>query len=851
VPHRYGASAHANDVIEGRVVARQNDSPAQRCADARMGTRELRQAIPSSSPYNSVSIQHAPCQSRQRCTGGDENAGQAVRCPAGEGAVSAAPASPPPRACSGNEARRLTVAGRVQAVGFRPFVFRLASRCGLAGFVRNRAGVVEIGIAGPGPAVAAFRRELLSHAPPLAAPEIVGDEAWSEAAGDAFQILPSCDEGPAAVSLPPDFFACAECLAELNEPTDRRHAYPFVSCTQCGPRYTVIESLPFDRPFTTMADFPLCEDCEAEYREPGDRRHHAEISACPACGPTLSFTTSDGTQRSRGPAALTAALAALRTGQIVAARGVGGYHLLCDARNAESVGHLRQRKRRPTKPMAVLFPWGGHDGLALVREEAQLDAVATSALVHPERPIVLVQRRGDGRLAAGIAPGLDEIGVFLPYTPMLELLTARFGSPLVATSGNLSGEPIAIGLAQAETRLRGVADAFLHHNRRILRPADDSVRRVIAGRARPLRLGRGLAPLELRAPWAFSVPTLAIGGHLKNTLALGIQHRVVVSPHIGDLGNPLSLDLLVQLARELPALYRVTVERLVCDAHPDYGTSRWAKKQSQPLVPVPHHFAHASGLVAEYGLVDTDTLVFTWDGVGLGPDGALWGGECLYGRPGRWRRVASLIPFPSIGGERVAQEPWRIAAAMCRAAGVERELPAFLDDVRRGLFSAALAGAVTAPLTSATGRLFDGAAALVLGVEVTSFEAEAAMRLEAVADNAAAPIPLPLVAEPSGLLRLDWRPLVPLLLDGSRSIEWRAGVFHATLAAAILAMVRRFAAGPWVGLTGGVFQNRRLTGAAAALLEQSGFKVLIPDRLPCNDGGLSFGQLIEGTAHER
>lgn len=741
-------------------------------------------------------------------------------------------------------ARRFRLSGRVQAVGFRPFVYRLARREALAGHVRNLVGHVEIAVAGSSAAMARFRRALIDEAPPLAAPVIEHEEPWSETPPEGFEIVESGIDPASHVSMPPDFFACEDCLEELTDPLDRRFEYPFISCTQCGPRYTAIERLPFDRDATVMRDFPLCPTCLAEYRDPSDRRYHAEVSACPQCGPSLDLVAGD--RSAKGRDALGTAVALLETGSILAAKGVGGYHLLCDAADEAAILRLRARKHRPGKPVALVVPWQGADGLDGIRAIARIGPLEAAALTHPERPIVLVEHRPDSGLPAALAPGLDTIGVFLPYSPLLHALTRAVARPLVATSGNTTGEPIVIDEANATTRLAGLSEAMLHHDRRILRPADDSVRRVIAGRARPIRLGRGAAPLELEAPREFTSPTLALGGHLKNTIALGWTDRIVVSPHIGDMATTAGMETLARLTEELPQLYRIEPARVVCDAHPDYATHRWARRQSLPVRTVLHHHAHASALAGEWGRTESDLVVFTWDGVGLGADGSLWGGETLTGAPGRWRQAVTFRSFPLVGGERAAREPWRVGAVLALLCGVSPQWPVHLSSDEIDLFQLALERGINSPRSSAVGRLFDGAAALTLGIDVTSYEAEAAMRLESVCPAPPIGQPLPFAARDDGVIEIDWRPLVPMLVDRDAPAPVRAGRFHGMLADTIVAVASKIAGGT-VGLTGGVFQNRRLTEATAERLAAAGFEVLLPFRVPANDGGLSFGQLVEAA----
>jgi hydrogenase maturation protein HypF len=741
-------------------------------------------------------------------------------------------------------ARRLRLSGHVQGVGFRPFVYRLAGELGVAGTVQNLLGEVEVVAQGTADTVDRFVRELIESAPPLARPLIRGNYLCDLLAHSGFQILDSTAMQGARICVPPDYFTCDACLAEMRNPTDRRYRYPFINCTQCGPRYTLMRELPYDRPNTTMDAFPLCAGCRLEYENPFDRRFHAEPIACPVCGPRLWLE--ENGERLETELALAKAVELLRRGCIIAVKGIGGYHLLCDATNQECVERLRARKGRPHKPLAVMFPQSGHAGLEMIRRDVLLSGAEAGLLTSPARSIVLVRRRSDSMLATAVAPGLSEVGVFLPYSPLHHLLLSDFGGPLVATSGNISGEPVLTEPSEASLSLSAVADAFLHHDRPIARPNDDSVARLMLGRPRTLRLGRGLAPLELDLPWRLSQPVLAVGGHLKTTVALAWDKRVVISPHIGDMGTVRGERVFEQVAEDLQRLYGVRAARVVCDAHPNYATTAWAARSGLAVNRVLHHHAHASALAGEYE-PDIRMLVFAWDGAGFGADRTLWGGETFLGRPGEWQRVASLRPFRLPGGERAGRSPWRSAAALCW--DLERELPGL--DVAP-LVRVAWQRNLNCQYTSSVGRLFDAAAALVLHLHDATYEGQGPMMLEAAAveaDEVAADCaPLLTYQDESGLTRLDWRPLINQLLDSRDSPVVGASLFHMTLASTIadLAEQQRALSGiDVVGLTGGVFQNVRLTTLAHDLLTRKGFRVCLAERVPCNDGGLSYGQIIE------
>ena len=743
-------------------------------------------------------------------------------------------------------ARRLRLRGHVQGVGFRPFVYRIAVEYGLNGHVQNRLGEVEIVAAGAPEAIRQFSRAVIEEAPPLSSPVLAASDEIEVPAAEGFAIIDSAADADAQVFVPPDYFMCEDCRRELQDSDDRRYAYPFINCTQCGPRYTLIEALPYDRPNTSMAPFPLCSACEAEYRDPADRRFHAEPVACAACGPRLVFERSGDDPVADTSEALALAVGAVKAGQIVAVKGVGGYHLVCDALNDAAVRRLRQRKRRPHKPLAVMFPLSGKDGLAAARECADFNAAEAAIATGAMRPIVLVSRRANCALAPEVAPGLGEIGVFLPYSPLHQLLLDAIGGPVVATSGNISGEPVLTENAEASSRLAAVADAFLQHNRPIVRPADDPVYRRVGRVVRPLRIGRGCAPREMNLRWRQREPLLAVGGHMKGTVALSFDDRVVVSPHIGEMDSPRSLDVFERVAEDLQALYGVTARRIACDAHPGYTTRRWAERQGLPLEMVWHHEAHASAVAAELDR-DGKWLMFSWDGVGLGRDGTLWGGEAFVGHPGGWYRFASLRAFRLPGGDRAGREPWRSAAAMHWECGRPWRPEADTDDLAR----AAWEKDINCPTTSAAGRLFDAAASVICDLSLASFEAQGPMMLEALCATREPGLDLPLLD--GEVLTTDWQPLLDIMTDGSLAPARRAGIFHASMANAIVAQARaaRDRHGiAQVGLSGGVFQNRVLTDIVIELLEADGLDVFMPQALPCNDAALSFGQAAEVAARQ-
>jgi len=739
------------------------------------------------------------------------------------------------------------VKGRVQGVGFRPFIARLARQHQLGGWVRNQAGEVRIAVCGEARALDLFLGEIVTHAPPLARPRIERVMPMQLNDDGTFTILPSESGDPRAAELPPDQSVCEDCLAEMADPAARRYRYPFINCTQCGPRYSIIRTLPYDRAGTTMAGFGMCSHCRAQYDDPADRRYHAQPLACPACGPRLWFRQGD--QELHGnEEAIAACVRALRLGQTIAVKGVGGYHLLCDAANEDGIARLRRNKRRPAKPFAVMVPMPAKATTDWVRRLGELSDAETSLLHDSARPIVLVRRHPNSGLAEGIAPGLAEVGLMLPYSPLHHLLLRDYGGPLVATSANISGEPVLTDGPEVERRLATCCDGYLHHDRPIHRPADDPVVRVIAGRSQMLRLGRGTAPAVLDNPYKLDRPVLACGGQMRTAAALAWEDRVVVSPHVGDLGSVRSVDVFGAVADGMQQLYGVQAETALCDAHPGFSAHAWARRRGYGVITVPHHFAHASALAGEHGITEP-LLVFAWDGLGLGTDGGLWGGEALYGSPGSWRRLGSFRPLRLVGADQVSYEPWRSAAAVCW----ELDMPWSTPLPERELVRHAWRKGINTHHSSAVGRLFDAAAALLGIIDTASYDGQAPAMLESIATDSGAAVPLPIHTGSDSVWRVDWEPLMRELMNSRASVSDRAGLFHASLAASLLHQTRaaqRQARVTCVGLTGGVFQNRLLTEQAVQLLCAHGFEVLLHERVPPNDGGLSYGQVVECAARQ-
>jgi len=759
---------------------------------------------------------------------------------------------------------RLAIRGAVQGVGFRPFVHRRATALGLSGFVRNTPRGVLLEAEGTRAAVEVFRATLVSEAPPRAA--IQGVEEWVLAplGRTGFEIQESDASGERSPFVLPDIAPCAECLREIFDPANRRFRYPFTNCTNCGPRFTIIEAMPYDRANTTMRAFAMCAACRAEYENPSDRRFHAQPNACPACGPRLTLWDAAKRRLSEGDDALRGAARAVREGRIAAVKGIGGFHLVADARADEALRRLRERKRREEKPFAVMVA-----DLAAAAALGEAAPEEIRLLASPEAPIVLLRRRASEGGRAGIsrevAPGNPRLGLMLPSSPLHHLLCRELGFPIVATSGNLSDEPICTEEADAVERLRGIAEVFLVHDRPIARHADDSLARIVVGREMVLRRARGYAPMPLPIPEA-SATVLAVGGHLKNTICLARGGDAVVSQHLGDMDTEDARDALARAARDIQGLHGAPATQVVCDLHPDYATTAFAKSFGLPLAGVQHHLAHAMGCLAE-NEVEGAALAVVWDGTGYGTDGTVWGGEFLRVREDGWTRFAHLRRFRLPGGDAAAREPRRSALGLLAAIGAKSAIVegAFRDEERRVL-SAMIARGVHAPWTTSAGRLFDAVAA-ILGLRArNAFEAQAAMELEWAAERGGEAEAYPMRLEASGVSQdgsagegqgevsggrtgsrvLDWQPMIAAILEDAaqgRPAAEIAQAFHAALAAGILAVARQ-AGEARVALTGGCFQNGRLLSLCRRALEGAGFRVLLPQRLPANDGGLAYGQAV-------
>jgi len=750
------------------------------------------------------------------------------------------------------EGRRIEVRGTVQGVGFRPFIHRLAGEERVSGCVRNDARGVTIEAFGSPEALSRFLRRIEAELPPAADVRELRAEAIAPEAREGFEIVASQGEGERRVSIPPDLATCPECLREVQDPADRRHGYPFTNCTHCGPRYTIARDVPYDRAATSMAGFRMCRRCAGEYEDPRDRRFHAQPNACPDCGPRLRLLDASGDLLAGEPIA--ESVRALREGRIVAVKGLGGYHLACDATSPEAVRRLRERKKRDEKPFAVMIgDLGDAERLAFVGQEEE------RLLLSVERPIVLLRRRPGAWLAGEVAPGNPLVGLFLSYTPLHHLLLSQVGRPLVMTSGNLSEEPMASRDEEARERLGGIADVFLAHDREIENRCDDSVARVIAGRATLLRRSRGYVPRPIPLPRPVARPVLACGAHLKNAFCLAASDQAWLGPHVGDLDNLEAGRAFEEQVERLQRFLGIRPEVIAHDLHPDYFSTGYAMRRPEPVkVAVQHHHAHVVSAMAEHGLPGP-VLGLAWDGTGWGTDGTAWGGELLRASYGGFERVATLRPLPLAGGDEAIRQVWRIALAALddafegapplEALALFREIPARDRAVVRQM----IAKGVRSPLAHGAGRYFDALGALGLVRARATYEGQVALEWNLAADEEEARAYPFALDERDGVLEADLRPLVRGAVEdlvAGASAATVSGRFHNAMADVAAAMVRRAARDRGrlpVVLSGGCFQNARL--AEGVLRRLAGeFDVRLHEQVPPGDGGIALGQAVVADA---
>ena len=746
----------------------------------------------------------------------------------------------------------IAVRGAVQGIGFRPFIYRLARELDLTGWVNNAPWGVLVEVEGGRPRLDAFLVRLEKEKPARASIQSLEPTHLDAVGYDGFEIRPSVESGPRSALVPPDIATCADCLADLLDPGNRRHRYPFTNCARCGPRYSIIEALPYDRPRTTMRGFTMCPACRAEYDDPQDRRFHAQPNACPACGPQLELWDADGRPVATRSDALRRGVAGVLAGGILAVKGLGGFHLLVDARDEAAVGRLRRSKNRDEKPFAVMYP-----DLRSAATHCALSALEARLLCSPEAPIVLLQRNGRDDLAGNVAPHNPLLGIMLPSTPLHHLLLRDVAGPIVATSGNLAEEPICTDERQALRRLAGIADRFLVHDRPIRRHVDDSIVRVVQGRELVLRRARGYAPLPVHLDAA--VPAvLAVGAHLKNTVALSLEREVFVSQHVGNLQTPEADAAFGQVIDDLQALYGITPDILACDAHPDYRSTRYARRSQRPVVAVQHHYAHVLSCMAENRLA-APVLGVAWDGTGFGPDGTVWGGEFLRVTADSFERVAHLRTFLLPGGEAAVREPRRSALGLLfelfgealfdrpdlvRLCGFSRAETAVLRT--------AIVRKLNAPRTSSMGRLFDGVSAMLGLRRRCRFEGQAAMDLEfAVREGVDAGYEFALAggSGTADCIVVDWEPAIrQVLADLRGGLPARdiAARFHNGLARLVV-QVARVLGEERVVLTGGCFQNACLLRKTVEGLRDAAFRPYWHQRIPPNDGGIALGQVVAGA----
>ncbi|MGI8820616.1 MAG: carbamoyltransferase HypF [Chthoniobacterales bacterium] len=744
------------------------------------------------------------------------------------------------------ERARIVVRGAVQGVGFRPFVYRLATELELHGWILNSGSGVFIEVEGASGPLRQFLLRLNHERPPRASVQSSESSMLDPVGYHDFEIRESEAGGEKTALILPDIATCADCVREIFDPQNRRYGYAFTNCTNCGPRFSIIEALPYDRANTSMKTFTMCADCDREYHDPRDRRFHAQPNACFRCGPGLQLWDATGGLLASDGKPLRDAAEAVRRGEILALKGLGGFQLMVDATNEEAVARLRARKHREEKPLAVMVA-SLRDAQALGR----ISHLEERLLLSPEAPIVLIRRDHPCLIAPSVAPGNPNLGLILPYTPLHHLLLHSLGIPIVATSGNLSDEPICLDEYEALQRLHGIADIFLVHNRPIVRQMDDSIARIMAGRELVLRRARGYAPLpiQLQQP----IPSiLALGAHLKNTVALSVGKNVFVSQHIGDLATSQAHEAFVTSAADLPRLYEATPELVACDLHPDYLSTKYAAQLSARTVPVQHHWAHIAACMAENEL-SPPLLGIAWDGTGSGGDGTIWGGEFLTVTESGFTRAAHLRQFRLPGGDAAVREPRRCKLGLLyEMFGNELwQYPNLLGDFsdsELALLRQMLGKGVNAPFTSSAGRLFDAVAALAGLRARGSFEGQAAMDLEFAArvgiDEAYA------FELREGTPRIvDWQRTIQGIIDDLQANEAQAVIsakFHNTLVEMIVSVARRVAQ-PKVVLSGGCFQNQYLTERAIMQLSAEGFRLYWHQRIPPNDGGISLGQVFAAT----
>ena len=763
---------------------------------------------------------------------------------------------------------RVVIRGAVQGVGFRPFVYRLATEASLRGWVSNTSQGVFIEVEGPKTVLDTFLLRVGREKPPRSSIQSLESSFLDPVGFESFEIRESEESGPKTVLVMADIATCPDCLKEVFDISNRRYQYPFTNCTNCGPRFTIIEALPYDRSNTSMKKFPMCPACNHEYQDPDNRRFHAQPNACPVCGPHVELWDAKGKAIALHRQAIIGAVKAIRAGSIVAVKGLGGFHLVVDARNEQSVLELRKRKNREEKPLALMVPT-----IQAAKDLCSVSELEERLLASPEAPIVLLEKKPDVQgsrfevqssaavtsnlehrtlnfVSPSVAPNNPYLGIMLPYTPLHHILMHELGFPVIATSGNLSDEPICTDEQEALKRLNGIADVFLIHNRPIVRHVDDSIARVMLGRELVLRRARGYAPLPVPIP-AESHPVLAVGAHLKNTIALQSGNNTFISQHIGDLETEQSFDAFHAVIADFQKLYEVTPSEIVCDMHPDYLSTKFARSSGIPTFDVQHHYAHVASCMAENELTGT-ILGVSWDGTGYGTDETIWGGEFLLTKHNAFERVATFKHFRLPGGEQAIKEPRRTAIGLLHELyGESVYTYTFLLPVSSmpkpslTVIQQMLAKGVNSPLTSSVGRLFDAVASITGLRHAVHFEGQAAMELEFVLAGVKSDESYSFLISEDNPMIVDWAPMMFEIiadLEGKVPVKLISAKFHNTLAEIIVSVAGRIRE-PRVVLSGGCFQNRYLTERTVRLLESGGFKPYWHQRVPPNDGGIALGQI--------
>ncbi len=738
---------------------------------------------------------------------------------------------------------KVTIRGAVQGVGFRPFVYNLANSLNLNGWVINSSQGVFIEAEGDGKQLGQFLLSLEQEKPSLAYIQSFESSYLDPIGFHGFEIKQSKESGKKTVLVLPDIATCPQCLREIFDPDNRRYLYPFTNCTLCGPRYTIINSLPYDRPNTSMKHFPMCEECQKEYEDPTNRRFHAQPNACPKCGPAITLNQSDGKELSSGRETIDLIVDSLKNGRIAAIKGVGGFHLMVDASNPDAINQLRLRKKRNEKPFAVMMP-----DLESVRSECDVNSVEERLLLSPEAPIVLLTRlKGiNSTIDSAVAPGNPTLGIMLPYSPLHYILLHRFCAGLVATSGNLSDEPICIDNEDALNRLGGIADIFLLHNRPIVRHVDDSLVRVVADREMMLRRSRGYAPMPIQLVES-KESALAVGAHQKNAVSFQIGRNAVISQHIGDLETEPAFEAFKESISSLQALYEAEPNKIICDLHPEYLSTKHAFELKLKVEQVQHHHAHVASCMAENELTG-DVLGVAWDGTGAGPDGTIWGGEFLVGNPLKMSRISHFRSFKLPGGGQAIKEPRRTALGVLFEIFGEQLFemshlkPVSAFEANEGkVICQMLKKGFNSPVTSSAGRLFDAVSSIIGLKQIASFEGQGAMELEFLLNEKR--------CQESYSFHLndfvDWEPMIQgIIMDLEAQIDLSSisAKFHNTMVEIIVAVAKKVKKEKVV-LSGGCFQNRYLTERTIDRLRETGFKPYWHQRVPPNDGGIALGQL--------